>query len=608
MALKRQKRVVLIYDNADLPELPIQDFLPECNHIKIIIITRNKFLTALSPYHAVDVGEMQPEEASALLVSTAHIPKEAFDDHLIASIVERLDRFALAIVQAGGVIAAKGRPDQYLAGFDESTTRHSQGVDPLETNQYAAVISWETSFATLDHFSQTFLSLCSFFHHSLIPRQLFTLASSCGFKKFMKTMDLPISSTFNAVVQTLLETCNDTEGSRELKNVIASLQARSLIRISVDARGRTFFSIHPLVHRRARERLLQGEKRFCFQLAVRLASAAIDSGDKKDGQFWLALSCHVSSLLACHMKIDPRDVFAFSWLFSEVGDFAMSSKLDRSLYKELCDTLGKQHYNTLEVCYNVVLGYYSQGDFVTALRRLQKLISVYGATDRSECRASLSCRILLSHIYLHLARFDDAVNLGLELLPLFQQRFGVNADETLDIWGVVSHALIELERLDDAIQIIKETLSTFDLGLSEPPTVVTELKSKLSLAYSRQGRHEEAVSLAIQCVEILAEKWGPTHINTVEYIFDLANIYSQMGDHSRALASFTECYNVSSQCFGSAHPHSLLFLTQLAVTHFNMGEYEKAIETMREVLEEGSADSHAEVIWRRNLLREWVSL
>ncbi|KAF8598774.1 FabD lysophospholipase-like protein [Ceratobasidium sp. AG-I] len=107
--VSQQKRWLLVFNNADDPNLNLHDFFPECAHGDILITTRNQQMVThtTEPESDCRVGGMKPDDALQLLLKTSRADDNE-DTILIAKqLVGELGYFALAIVQSGAYMRAR---------------------------------------------------------------------------------------------------------------------------------------------------------------------------------------------------------------------------------------------------------------------------------------------------------------------------------------------------------------------------------------------------------------------------------------------------------------------------------------------------------------------
>ncbi|PVF91981.1 FabD/lysophospholipase-like protein [Serendipita vermifera] len=91
-----------ILDNADDPDLELNQYLPSCSHGAIIITSRNRRVGDLATTHHLELGQMQETEAVETLCHAARktMPLDGFELTQAIHLVDTLGYLALAIVQA----------------------------------------------------------------------------------------------------------------------------------------------------------------------------------------------------------------------------------------------------------------------------------------------------------------------------------------------------------------------------------------------------------------------------------------------------------------------------------------------------------------------------
>lgn len=108
---------LLVFDNADDPNLSLAPYFPAGDRGDIIITSRNPESRQYNTIGSREIGRMSYEDSEALLLKTAYgdtAPDNRFKGEGW-KIVKTLGRLALAIVQAGAYIRETSCPlDDYL--------------------------------------------------------------------------------------------------------------------------------------------------------------------------------------------------------------------------------------------------------------------------------------------------------------------------------------------------------------------------------------------------------------------------------------------------------------------------------------------------------------
>ncbi|KAF7307949.1 NB-ARC-domain-containing protein [Mycena kentingensis (nom. inval.)] len=102
---------LLILDNADNPDLNLQEYFPQCNHGNIIITSRNPALQAHTITHGAssEIRDLAESDATELLLSTSGIQSASDKQREAAlAISNELYHHPLAITQAGAYIMQSG--------------------------------------------------------------------------------------------------------------------------------------------------------------------------------------------------------------------------------------------------------------------------------------------------------------------------------------------------------------------------------------------------------------------------------------------------------------------------------------------------------------------
>jgi hypothetical protein len=176
---------LLIFDNADEPELPLTPYFPAGDRGDIIITTRNPQCQLYSTVGSKEVERMEAEDAIVLLSKTAYgVPTLSNEHHEGGQkVVERLGCLALAIVQASAYIReASCSFDDYLELYHRAqkevltyAPKHS-GTD----YHYTVFTTWQVSLDVIGSMKNDtsaralrLLELLGFYHHDQIPIRMF---------------------------------------------------------------------------------------------------------------------------------------------------------------------------------------------------------------------------------------------------------------------------------------------------------------------------------------------------------------------------------------------------------------------------------------------------
>ncbi|KAJ7694931.1 hypothetical protein B0H14DRAFT_2486001, partial [Mycena olivaceomarginata] len=235
---------MLLFDNADDPNINLFPFFPRCTHGNIIITSRNLQLAGYGPQSYSKVGDMDETNAIDLLLLRAVKEKTIETTQQASEIVKELSCLPLAVIQAGAYISKFNCLPRYLSIYRKNRANSlkwhgTQSHDDYELTVYT---TWQISFKQLSKVAAQFLQLCSLLHHNKIPEAIFEQAAE------WKTNDAGQEAQILQAARGFLQNFLSASGTWDqqcLMEIVAEIQGYSLI--DRDDIGDTL-SIHPLVH------------------------------------------------------------------------------------------------------------------------------------------------------------------------------------------------------------------------------------------------------------------------------------------------------------------------------------------------------------------------
>ncbi|KIM22777.1 hypothetical protein M408DRAFT_78570, partial [Serendipita vermifera MAFF 305830] len=264
--VRQGEQWVLVLDNADDPTLDLIPFLPKTVHVTVLITSRNRNLGNLSTTYHLELGEMDVDEAMAVLVQAARrqLPLPGQEMRDAQDLLKELGCLAVALVQAGtycfqfsSTVGGILRPytfSQYLSLFSlhRAELMKKEGPTSLDSYQRGVYTTLDLSYKALPQESRKFLHLISSFHHTDIPLAAFAEATRNDFKD--PDYHLPRPDNHKAIISKLKRIlCTDTGWNElQVQGLIHNLRSFSLVTASsID--DRLFLQIHPLIQAWSRD-------------------------------------------------------------------------------------------------------------------------------------------------------------------------------------------------------------------------------------------------------------------------------------------------------------------------------------------------------------------
>ncbi|PVF99568.1 hypothetical protein CPB86DRAFT_290098, partial [Serendipita vermifera] len=240
------KRWLLFFDNADSPDLRLEDYLPNSSSGVILITTRNRDLTSYAPDSHLQVGEMSEAEAIDLLHNVANVQPSSTETS--SALVQELGMLALAITQAGAYIYKTCELDGYLGIFQKHRDKLMREPS-LKGRNYdgSTYTAFDLSFGLLPKKAQDVMKIFAFLHHSRIPKVLFKKSIGNHFRSYLDMKNYPPMPEMEGLIADLENIFGSEWDDFVFQELIDPILQGSLIDLFNDHHEQTLYNIHPLV-------------------------------------------------------------------------------------------------------------------------------------------------------------------------------------------------------------------------------------------------------------------------------------------------------------------------------------------------------------------------
>ncbi|KAJ7753215.1 hypothetical protein B0H16DRAFT_1690854 [Mycena metata] len=570
---------LLLFDNADDPNINLNNFIPQCNHGNIIITSRNPGMCVYAGSSSL-VSDMEEEDAVALLLKSALQKATVRTEQIAAEIVKVLHYLPLAIVQAGAFILKSRDLDSYLALYMKNQARLLSEKPAQSYDHYAWTVytTWQMSFDRLTPPAAMFLQHCSFLHYNGISEKIFSYAS-----KYQFPSNGPSEEELRAPLEFLSCFLGPTGEWDSLQFLDATNEIQSYSLISFDAEKKLFF-IHPLVHAWS-QATVQSPKRY-VSIMGSILGMAVSERTQWDMQLASLLLCpHIE--LAVQRDAEVALVFRNKYVmtFWEGGRYDQAAKLQEEVLEDQKQLLGDSHPDTLFSMGNLAISYSGLGEHQRAKELqvvvLEKQKQLLGGDHPDTLRTMSN----LGNIYLNLGEYEKAKELTGVVLEKQKQVLGENHPESLRIMGNLVSSYLNLREYEKANKLMGVLLEKHKQVLGENHPHTLHAMSNLGNLYLDLGEYEKAKELIGVVLEKRKQVLGVNHPDTLYSMSRLASSYSNLREYEKAKELSGVVLEKQKQVLGDNHPETLYSMSNLASSYLNLGEYEKAKELMGVVLE-----------------------
>lgn len=544
---------LLIFDNADDPDLSLTGYFPPGDRGDMVITSRNPACQQYSTVGSREVGCLLPTDALALLTKTVTgIPGErnnapTHEDSAGLQVVTTLGCLALAVVQAGAYMRELSCSyNDYLELYhlkrQEVLTyapNHS-GTDYRHTvyTTWQVSLNWIESMG--DAVSQravAVLRLLCFYHYEQVPVEMFSRA-------WQNSRETP--HKLQGALWTNIEGADEWEHRHAVKAAVSCLASFSLVIQDANA----LLSIHPLVHEWCRERLVQKTEEDARCRAMSVLATSIPWGwGSNDYTYRRCLVPHVHTCLK-HSSRSPSTL-----------DVGMTDEWLR-----------------------LALVLSENGSINQAMELLQEVVALQKSKCGLKHPETLRSMHSLSSIYNKAGRHEEALQLTETVVDLYKSELGVKDPHTLRSMHSLANRYRETGQHEKALQLTEEVVAIQESELGAEHLRTLGSMHSLATSYNKVGRQEEGLQLLEKVVAQYKSKLGMEHPYTLGFMYNLANSYWKTGRKEEALQLTEKVVDLQKSKIGAEHPDTLRSMKSLAINYHETGQQKEALQLMEKVV------------------------
>jgi len=589
---------LLVFDNADDPNLSLTSYFPAGDRGDILITSRNPGCCQYNTVGCKEIGPLSADDSVLLLVKTSYGDTTLADNDYEDGnrIVEALGRLALAIAQAGAYICEtscslkeylelyKRRQKDLLRYFPKHT-----GTD----YGFTVYTTWQVSLDMIESLRDTasnhaleLLKILCFYHHDQVPMKML-------YNAWHSSEEDPMGpgSSFRP------EAFSDFfEYQQSVRTSVTLLASFSLINKDSDA----LLSFHPLVHDWCRDRMSEVDQQLTFRRAISLLARSVNWDFKtEDYTFRKSLVSHAHACLRFHdhrnrdfndNKLHEWSTLTLEWstlalILGENGWARDASKLTERVV-QLCKTkLGDEHPDTLGSMQNLANHYSEAGRRSEALQLTEQVMQLRKIKLGHEHPDTLGSMHNLANRYSEAGRRSEALQLMEQVMQLRKIKLGDEHSDTLSSMQNLANRYSEAGRRSEALQLTERVMQLCKIKLGDEHPDTLGSMHNLANRYSEAGRRSEALQLTEQVMQLCKIKLGEEHPDTLRSMQSLAVFYSEAGRRSEALQLTERLVQMRKTKLGDEHPDTLYSMQNLAIDYREAGRRSEALQLMERVMQ-----------------------
>ncbi|KAK6337052.1 hypothetical protein TWF718_009838 [Orbilia javanica] len=568
---------LLIFDNLDdLETFDAKKYIPNHGRGAILITSRRPVFSRSARQEYMD--GLDRESAVKLLLNLAQLTDSTVAENDAIAIVERLGFMPLAISHAGCFIhEAKIPLAEYLPYYEEAfmavqSRRPRLGWD-YGGEASTAATTWEISFSKIeeqDKEAAALLKTCSYLNFEEIPERFWVDGQS------------------------------DTSFQLEFKNRILLLASYSLVRVVRFG----IFSIHPVVHSWARERLEKQERLGVVTNAIKILGKASqretvsrqnskwNPREEREVMFHIgylhrSFGSTVSESLMSEEVL--RDINVHNAIRSMALVLYNQAKYDEAMqiYQQLLigeKALGDGHLPTITTIHNMAVVLYKQGKYEEAMQIYKKSLSNYERELGGSHPSTHTVVHNIALVFKKQGKYDEAMEWYKRALAGRETTLGKDHLSTLTTVNGIASLLIEQGKYGEAMEWYKRALAGRETTLGKDHLSTLTTVNGIASLLDEQGKYDEAMKLYKQVLVSREKALGKDHPLTIAVIHNIAANLSSQGKYNEAMPLYDQVLTSREKTLGKDHPSTLDTIHNMALVLDRQSKYDEAIEWYKRAL------------------------
>lgn len=642
-----EERWLLLIDNADDSSIPLEDYFPQGRGGHILITTRSpKFKihgnTGLKHY---DFSGLQTEEASDLLLKASGLPApwQSSWASLASTITKALGYLALAIIHAGAAIRDQlCELDTYLAYFNYQwdTLRSHPTMDAGTENECAVFVTFELCYRLLENRSnhvaaadaKDVLHIFAFLWREGLSREILDRAMTNATLEAAQeeedrresgieesTMSEKAGSTLFSIIAWMLGKGTDPPlpslirdgrrkgGSQESRDRVrrALRELTQLSLLSYNEHDQTY-SMHPLVHKWARERVWD-DKRPQGSLASQALWAEL-AGQVVAASILMPALVKTSEIETYHFKLLSHVQHVQKYRASITEDM---EALKRPFWRKWLETGRSLDAGRVRMLAKFCVVYGQCGNVKEAKVLLEEVVQFLHQNLGMKYKQTRLATTALSGIYWELGEPETALELQRGVVDACQKHLGLNHRDTFVAWKSLGAILWQQGKFVEAAKWQRKAVSGLKALREKKDSyalkaAVLEATDDLGRTVAKFWRHEDMVAAREMHAEAVKGMKQMQHPRMTFAMENLARVSALLGeDLPRALHLMEEVVAIRKARNGKEAPFTLLGEASKAIVLGALGRWQDSERLMRSIIAIATrniGDDHIGVLFGRQIL------
>jgi tetratricopeptide (TPR) repeat protein len=629
---------LLIIDNANDPTLDVSLMLPDGERGCILITTRNESLRRYQTVGSCKTMGLEEDEALELILTTAQESKP-WAESLVkdAKIVsDRLGRLALALVQAGIHILNKCCTFQnYLQDYErlrsnlrERPKRSNSGL--ANDDNYMVYCTFTLCLRILDGWepeikidAKQILSIVAFLHFDRIPIDLFLRAAKnrkddiiaskrlSYFPWFMKFVVAQTQSP--PLLPEFLKSTKIDAASDRIIRALKILKQLSLISYESEGPNQLLFSLHPVVHEWARDRMDERNQLVWQHIAFVTIAESInlppEDKDEQSETFRRYIAPHLQTCLSncpsiiqfpefhatfggwrlpftltlwygqlCTFQMHVRNVAKVAYIYTERGKFAEAAALWTKVKDALVQSRGDGNEHTILVMLALAETLWGLGRVTEATELQERVVEVRTNLLGLRDRQTLTAMRALGRTYWLNGQYHEALKIQESTVDLMKDSLGATDEDTLTAMDYLGVTLGSWHRYQESAEIHRQVLKARRIAKGATSNETLSTMQNLAMALVDLELPVESLGMMVVVKDEREKQLGKEHPWTLWAVCYLAKVLCELKRLEEAEAIMRAGIEAAKRSLSDEHLGVLMGSGELAKILARQGRLEEAEE------------------------------
>jgi len=245
------------------------------------------------------------------------------------------------------------------------------------------------------------------------------------------------------------------------------------------------------------------------------------------------------------------------------------------------NTFGKGHRTTIGAANLLALARKSVGNYAEARQLAEESATAasdaFGLTDE----LTLESQHIAAMTLIHSPKTDSlnkAIEKLIELLPLYQEHFGVEHDKTITLMNDLAYCYGEAGQRQQSIELHEKAYAICQHRPDVNADIVLMLMHNLGAQYGV----ERGTPLLEKALELEMDRYGPNHSNTLHTMSFLTKYYFQAGRKDEMIAMALRRWTGALASMGLENPETIAAGTTLLWAYGEEGRLDDILEMSQE--------------------------